>query len=74
MTPDLLTVGEAEEVMAVRQRRRGRGARRAPVVDHTGALAGILTVDDLIDLIAEQLGDLVKLIGNEQQWEKKRRG
>jgi CBS domain-containing protein len=56
------------------QRMRGRGVRRAPVVDHNGALAGILTVDDLIDLIAEQLGDLVKLIGNEQQWERKRSG
>jgi CBS domain-containing protein len=74
MSPDLLTVGEEEEVMDVLQRMRGRGARRAPVVDHNGALAGILTVDDLIDLIAEQLGDLVKLLGNEQHRERQSRG
>lgn len=74
MSFELLTVGEEEEVMDAIQRMRGRGVRRAPVVDPGGALAGILAVDDLIELIAEQLGDLVKLIGNEQQREVQRRG
>jgi CBS domain-containing protein len=74
MSSELLTVSEEEEVMDVLQRMRGRGVRRAPVVDHSGALAGILAVDDMIDLIAEQLSDLVKLIGNEQQRERQRRG
>lgn len=74
MSFELLTVGEEEEVMDAIQRMRGRGVRRAPVVDPGGALAGILAVDDLIELIAEQLGDLVKLIGNEQQRERQRRG
>lgn len=74
MSSELLTVGEEEEVMDAIQRMRGRGVRRAPVVGPGGALAGILAVDDLIDLIAEQLGDLVKLIGNEQQRERQRRG
>jgi CBS domain-containing protein len=74
MSSELLTVSEEEEVMDVLQRMRGRGVRRAPVVDHSGALAGILAVDDMIDLIAEQLSDLVKLIGNEQQRELQRRG
>jgi CBS domain-containing protein len=74
MSSELLTVSEEEEVMDVLQRMRGRGVRRAPVVDRSGALAGILAVDDMIDLIAEQLSDLVKLIGNEQQRELQRRG
>jgi CBS domain-containing protein len=74
MSSELLTVSTEEEVMDVLQRMRGRGVRRAPVVDPGGALAGILAVDDLIDLIAEQLSDLVKLIGNEQQRELQRRG
>lgn len=74
MSSELLTVSEEEEVMDAIQRMRGRGVRRVPVVDHSGALAGILAVDDLIDLIAEQLSDLVKLIGNEQQRELQRRG
>jgi CBS domain-containing protein len=74
MSSELLTVSEEEEVMDAIQRMRGGGVRRVPVVDHSGALAGILAVDDLIDLIAEQLSDLVKLIGNEQQREQQRRG
>jgi CBS domain-containing protein len=74
MSSELLTVSEEEEVMDAIQRMRGGGVRRVPVVDHSGALAGILAVDDLIDLIAEQLSDLVKLIGNEQQREQLRRG
>jgi len=74
MSSELLTVSEEEEVMDAIQRMRGRGVRRTPVVELSGALAGILAVDDLIDLIAEQLSDLVKLIGNEQQRESQRRG
>jgi len=74
MSSELLTVSEEEEVMDAIQRMRGRGVRRTPVVELSGALAGILAVDDLIDLIAEQLSDLVKLIGNEQQRERQRRG
>lgn len=74
MSSELLTVSTEEEVMDALQRMRGRGVRRAPVVDPGGALAGILAADDLIDLVAEQLSDLVKLIGNEQQRELQRRG
>ncbi|HXV19562.1 MAG TPA: CBS domain-containing protein [Desulfuromonadales bacterium] len=74
MSSELLTVSAEEEVMDALLRMRGRGVRRAPVVDPGGALAGILAVDDLIDLVAEQLSDLVKLIGNEQQRELQRRG
>jgi Mg/Co/Ni transporter MgtE len=56
------------------QRMRGRGVRRVAAVSSSGALTGVLAVDDLIDLIAEQLSDLVKLIGNEQLRERQRRG
>ena len=74
MSADLLTVREEEELMEVIQQMRSRGVRRVPVVTHSGALTGVLAVDDLIDLIAEQLGDLVRLIGNEQQRERQNRG
>jgi len=73
MTFELLTAGEDDEVMETLQQMRSRGVRRVPVVDASGALAGILAVDDLIELVAEQLSDLVKLIGIEQQRERLRR-
>jgi CBS domain-containing protein len=52
---------------------RNKGIRRLPVVAGNGTLVGILTVDDLIDLVAEQLTDLVKLITHERNQERFRR-
>lgn len=52
---------------------RQKGIRRLPVVDDNGALVGIITLDDLIDLIAEQLKSLAELIGRQQDLEKKYR-
>lgn len=52
---------------------RQKGIRRLPVVDAGGALVGIVTLDDLIDLLAEQLKDLAELIGRQQNLERKYR-
>jgi CBS domain-containing protein len=45
---------------------REHGVRRVPVLSSSGALAGILTIDDLLDQVAEELGDLVRTIGRER--------
>jgi CBS domain-containing protein len=45
---------------------RGGGIRRLPVVDAAGALVGIITVDDILELLAEEIGDLVRIIKREQ--------
>jgi CBS domain-containing protein len=52
---------------------RQKGIRRMPVVNEIGVLVGIVTLDDLIDLIAEQLKDLAELVGRQQNLEKKYR-
>jgi CBS domain-containing protein len=36
------------------------------VADAAGALVGIITVDDILELLAEEIGDLVKIIRREQ--------
>ena len=40
-----------------------------PVVDDKGGLVGILTQDDLLELLAEELLDLAKLVTHEQKKE-----
>lgn len=65
-TGELYTAHEQDGIWDTLQRMRGHGVRRMPVVDAKGALAGIITVDDLLDLLAGELGDLVKIIRREQ--------
>jgi len=67
---ELWTAKEDEDILEVLERMREKGVRRMPVVDGDGALVGILTLDDLLDLFAEQLDKMVQLIGREQRREK----
>jgi Mg/Co/Ni transporter MgtE len=48
------------------QRMRMNGIRRMPVVDREGGLVGIIAVDDLIQLLAEEFTELAKLISRQQ--------
>lgn len=72
MTPDPLTVDEDSGVAEAIERMSARSARRAPVVNADGELVGIVTFDDLLPVLAEQLGALAKLIGTQPQHERRR--
>lgn len=74
MSNDLLTAAEGDDLFDTLRRMRDRGVRRVPVVDKGGVLLGILVVDDLLDLLAEQLDTIVALIGREVRQERARRG
>lgn len=69
MSPDLFAVRESDSANAALRVMRERGVRRVPVLTHSGALAGILTLDDLLDILAEQLGDVVHAIARERNHE-----
>ncbi len=73
MGGELVTTTDDESLLDAIQRMRAAGVRRAPVVDHEGMLIGILTVDDLIDLLSETLNDLSRLISREISQEQRRR-
>ena len=69
MAPDLVTVKENTGVFDAIQYMRAKGVRRLPVVDGSGGLGGILTLDDLLELLAEELLALAKLVKHEQKKE-----
>lgn len=69
MVPELTTVKENTGVFEAIQYMRAKGVRRLPVVDDSGGLLGILTLDDLLELLAEELFELAKLVKNEQKRE-----
>ncbi|HVY63352.1 MAG TPA: CBS domain-containing protein [Gammaproteobacteria bacterium] len=73
MTRDLLSVREDDGVeFALREMRR-KGVRRAPVVGKRGALVGIVSLDDVVQHLATQLGRLADAIRLEQDAETKAR-
>ena len=69
MSGELVTANEQDDMLDTLQRMRRRGVRRVPVLTASGTLAGIVTLDDLLELVAEQLGDVVKAIATEQSRE-----
>lgn len=69
MGGDLVTVDEAQGIFETIRYMRSRGVRRVPVVDNGGWLVGIVTLDDLLELIAEELNEMTKLISRGRQLE-----
>jgi CBS domain-containing protein len=67
--PDLATVSESEGVYEALHTMRSKGVRRIPVVDRDGGLVGIVTLDDLLSLLAEEMTELAKLVSREKQRE-----
>lgn len=72
MSYQLVTALEDDDVIETVKRMRNRGVRRIPVVNGRGGLEGILSLDDLLDLLAEQLSDIVFLIKREQKEEEEK--
>lgn len=73
MSDDLLTAPEDTGLAEALKLMQERGVRRLPVVDNAGALVGIVTADDVIRFLAEELGQLVKLLNHEEQVERRYR-
>jgi len=67
--PELVSVKEDAGVSETIELMRAKGVRRIPVVDASGALVGIVTADDLFDLLAEELSALVRMVSREQRRE-----
>jgi predicted transcriptional regulator len=82
--PSAVTVGDAmsSDVLKVRQdngieyalrEMRRAGVRRAPVVDRADELVGVLSIDDVVDHLAVQLGHIADIVRLGQQTETDKR-
>jgi CBS domain-containing protein len=58
MSAELATINENAGVFEAVEAMRDRGARRLPVVGDDGKLVGILSLDDLLRVIAAELAGL----------------
>lgn len=66
MSGELLTARETDGIWESLQRMRSKGVRRMPVITAQGGLAGVVAVDDFLELFAEELVQLSKLVVREQ--------
>lgn len=73
MSDNLVTINEDTSLMDTIKFMSEKGVRRLPVVNGQGNLEGIVTADDIIELVAEQLHDLVGLFHKEEAHEIKQR-
>ena len=65
MTQALATVLRTDTLQAALELMRTRGVRRLAVADANGELAGILSMDDVVDRFAAEVGALHGILGNE---------
>ena len=84
INPDSITVGDimsqtihvaqqSDDLFDVLNLMADKGIRRVPVVNSQGVLEGLLTLDDLLEVFAEQIHCLVRGVSKQQRIEKTQR-
>jgi len=66
MGKEVVTGSEEDGIYESIERMRTQGVRRLPVVDEKGYLAGILSVDDILEFLGEEVSSLIGLVYREQ--------
>jgi CBS domain-containing protein len=73
MTTSPAVTRETDDTLWALKIMRDRGIRRLPVVDEAGTLKGIVTMDDLMEQVANGLSDIVQAFGTARSVETWRR-
>jgi len=66
MAGPLITAREGEGLLETMEIMRYKGVRRLPIVGGDGQLVGIVTIDDLLEVLAEQMTELAKVVARGQ--------
>jgi len=70
MSAEVVTTRDTDSFAELLGIMRRKGLRRLPVVDGKGALLGLVTLDDLLGILAEQMRTVVQAIESEQRRER----
>lgn len=73
MTPNPVTVPGTDSIAVALQELRRVGVRRLPVVGSVGELIGVLSLDDVLALLASEIHDITGALRNEQRFERELR-
>lgn len=71
MSEDVVTVHPVDSVYEVLATMRRKGVRRVPVVTNDGVLEGIVSMDDILEVVAEELQMIVQAMARERSEEVK---
>jgi len=72
MAGDLLALPQNLELAEAIEALNRRGVRRAPVIDSEGCLVGVVSLDDLLPALAQELGLLARLMSTQARSEGRR--
>ena len=67
MQRELVTATEDDDVDAVADKMRAHAIRRVPIVDRFGGLQGVISIDDVIGWMRDQLQTATKLLERQGQ-------
>ncbi|MDN2711808.1 CBS domain-containing protein [Janthinobacterium sp. SUN118] len=70
MSAQLLTASEDEDAYDIIERMRANGIRRLPVVSSLGGLCGIVSIDDLLAFLAQEMAELARVSSGQLAHEK----
>lgn len=70
MSRDLMCVHEDDSLADAIQRMRMRGVKRVPVIGRRGELRGILSLDDVLAHLGEELQAATRVLDREIEYEK----
>lgn len=66
MSYELVTVNKNDSIMKVIDVMSHEGVRRAPIIDNSGKLVGVISLDDIIELLASALSKASDIIKRER--------
>lgn len=73
VTRSLLKVHEDDSLLDALDLMQEKGVRRLPVVDANNVLVGIITIDDITDLLTDMLSRVVKIAERQREREAEQR-